>query len=327
MKTLLLFALVALASSSSCPQGAIKSSDGSKCFQFLSHAQEWSQAQETCTELGGNLVSIPDGLENNQIAEQAYAVFGRKNASGNFWSGGNDLATHGKWSWIDGSGFGFANWAPGQPGNGINLDCVSVDMISGLWKAENSFLKKPFVCEIPVVNPTTCPPRPTCPALSCPTPAPCVQKACQEYCPSEWTYFAPTHACYKVNHGKKFWDAEQYCVSENSHLASIHSTEENSFVASLATAYMTMANYHQSWIGAYSPNKDYTFAWTDGTSWDYKHWAHKQPDHRGKENCAIILSDESVWVGEDHWYEEWDNVDCDYDMRSYVCKQPAKKQP
>ncbi|TMS34495.1 hypothetical protein L596_002077 [Steinernema carpocapsae] len=51
---------------------------------------------------------------------------------------------------------------------------------------------------------------------------------------------------------------------------------------------MTMANYHQCWIVAYTPNKDYTFVWTDGTPWDYKHWAHKQPDHKGKDNCAIV---------------------------------------
>uniref|UniRef100_A0A1I7ZR44 C-type lectin domain-containing protein n=1 Tax=Steinernema glaseri TaxID=37863 RepID=A0A1I7ZR44_9BILA len=320
---LLLSALVGLIyAEGSCPRGAIQSTDGTKCYQFLSNQQQFSQAQETCLDLGGNLASVTDGYENNRIAEQANALFKGKNLT-QFWVGGNDLAAKGTWRWTDGTGFGYSNWASGQPQSGGGYDCLMVDQATGLWQAFNCFGKAPFVCEVPVQHPATCPPPPTCPTLSCPTAAPCVQKKCHAYCPSTWSYFEQTMSCYKVFHGMKFWDAESNCVAQDAHLASIHSEDENAFVADISTAHMTMANYHQTWIGAYTPEHNYNFNWTDGTPMNYKHWAHAQPDHKGRENCVMLLSDDSVWLGENHWYEEWDNVDCDYEMRGYVCKKPA----
>merc|ERR1712142_1261842 len=51
-------------------------------------------------------------------------------------------------------------------------------------------------------------------------------------CPEGWADF--DSECYKVFQSKKSWqDAENYCQGEGGHLASIHSEEENNFVAGL----------------------------------------------------------------------------------------------
>ena len=62
-------------------------------------------------------------------------------------------------------------------------------------------------------------------------------------------------------------------------LCSIHSEEENSFVAAIQNKW--------TWTGATNVG-NCTWAWTDGTAWDYENWGTSEPDCQGDLNCAEI---------------------------------------
>ncbi|KHJ92605.1 lectin C-type domain protein [Oesophagostomum dentatum] len=215
-----------------------------------------------------------------------------------FWIGASDLVTAGKWTWTDNTNFLYTNWASGQPQSGN--DCASSRLSDGNWLANGCLTQKPYACEVPPQLASTCPPPPTCPTPTTPKPSVCTQQKCTPHCESEWTYFVQANSCYKVFFGQKWADAEAFCVEQGAHLASVHSAQENTFIASRYPGAL-----RSSW------------SWTDKTNTDYLNWADKQPDNPGKENCVEIAQDES-----DHgWYENWNNEECDTVMRAFVCKK------
>ena len=60
-----------------------------------------------------------------------------------------------------------------------------------------------------------------------------------------------------------FFQAENMCLSVGSHLVSIHSIEENSFVSEFAATGKTLSWTEEIWIGLFQIN--HTFTWTDGS--------------------------------------------------------------
>jgi hypothetical protein len=81
--------------------------------------------------------------------------------------------------------------------------------------------------------------------------------------------------CYVVDEtGHGSWSAAETFaqgLDSSFHLVSIHSAAENTYVNSLFT---TASSY---WIGLYDAAVDDTFAWIDGSSFDYSNWASGQP--------------------------------------------------
>lgn len=61
----------------------------------------------------------------------------------------------------------------------------------------------------------------------------------------------------------------------------------------LAHTTLKVSTPDQCWIGLYTDDKNKSWKWTDGSPFDFVKWAHKQPDHAGKENCVQIFSDNS----------------------------------
>ena len=55
-----------------------------------------------------------------------------------------------------------------------------------------------------------------------------------------------------------------------------------------------------------------TWAWTDGSAWDYTNWGVEQPGGSAKWNCLLSNVNTNA---RDEWYD----FPCDYG-RSYVCK-------
>ena len=67
---------------------------------------------------------------------------------------------------------------------------------------------------------------------------------------------------------KSWSDAQKFCQSENSALASVTNSETNSFLTTLTTT--------TSWIGGYRSGS--TWRWIDGSSWEYTNWSSNNPD-------------------------------------------------
>ncbi|XP_078543369.1 lectin-like [Lissotriton helveticus] len=132
----------------------------------------------------------------------------------------------------------------------------------------------------------------------------------QDIFPSGWA--AGFSSYYKYIPTSKTWvEAELHCQSltAGSHLASVHSPEENDFIQRLV---LTSAKGNpQVWIGGSDCYKDRTFMWTDGSSWDYQKWNQREPNNSGgREPCLQFNFDKPGM---------WNDEKCGGSM-SFVCK-------
>ena len=85
-------------------------------YLLTSSTLTWVQAQAEAANLGGNLVTINDALEEQWLR----ATFGETEG---FWTGINDRAQEGNFEWVSGQPVTYTNWAPGEPNNfGNNQD-------------------------------------------------------------------------------------------------------------------------------------------------------------------------------------------------------------
>lgn len=81
-----------------------------------------SQAQAFAQTLGANLVSIQSGAENACILSSLNAM----NQTGVIWIGFSDEVQEGTFVWYDQSPITYTNWAPGEPNQSGNEDCVQI---------------------------------------------------------------------------------------------------------------------------------------------------------------------------------------------------------
>lgn len=81
-----------------------------------------SGAQAFAQTLGANLISIQSAAENQCILDELI----RLNHSGVIWIGFNDETTEGTFVWYDQSPVTYTNWAPGEPNQTGDEDCVQI---------------------------------------------------------------------------------------------------------------------------------------------------------------------------------------------------------
>ena len=97
--------------------------------------------------------------------------------------------------------------------------------------------------------------------------------------------------------------------SEGAELASVSSSEANTFLGSLTQDH--------TWLGGNDVVAEGTYTWTDGTSWSYDNWRFNAPNNgngNSEQDCVILRSD-----------GEWDDVSCST-SRNFVCEKPAAGQ-
>eukprot|EP00092_Neocalanus_flemingeri_P010533 GFUD01011349.1.p1 GENE.GFUD01011349.1~~GFUD01011349.1.p1 ORF type:complete len:215 (-),score=22.28 GFUD01011349.1:19-663(-) len=86
-------------------------------------------------------------------------------------------------------------------------------------------------------------------------------------------------------------DCKQECTQAGSHMASVHSRAENTFIVSL------MPDNSYVWLGADMSGADHdqdtTYRWEDGTAWDWPNWRSGYP--RGDYPCVVMSSDTGLW--------------------------------
>ena len=119
-------------------------------------------------------------------------------------------------------------------------------------------------------------------------------------CESGWTEFE--RACYKFAYNGLSWpSAKDACLSQDAHLTSVHSDDEQQFIESII-----LSNSLPTWIGGKLETFD--FQWEDGSEFDYTNWDSSEPNYDG--NCIIMSLTNYKWY--------------DYDCTSlgfFVCKK------
>lgn len=104
------------------------------CYFFVTTLGNFSEQQDACMKLGGNLASITSEEENNFITDLTRDI--------RSWIGAKldpNTNTH---MWLDGSDFTMSNWRQREPNNwGAKEACVEINYIRpGLWN--DHFCKK-----------------------------------------------------------------------------------------------------------------------------------------------------------------------------------------
>ncbi|CAJ0601365.1 unnamed protein product [Cylicocyclus nassatus] len=157
-----------------------------------------------------------------------------------------------------------------------------------------------------------------------------ISKAVQTgYCESGWTYYNETDACYKEFFSEPWSSAESLCVTVETHLTSIHSYKENSFIAELTRTNMKLPDdTYATWIGLVradylNSNWAAKWMWTDGSMVDFQTWGPKQPNGGADQRCVLIFSDPYTNDPPGLWYRKWNDWHCDSNLRSFVCKKTA----
>ncbi|XP_047674653.1 macrophage mannose receptor 1-like [Tachysurus fulvidraco] len=86
-----------------------------------------------------------------------------------------------------------------------------------------------------------------------------------------------------ISQNKSWWEAQSYCITHHTDLASARTATENSIIASL--------NPGLVWIGLYRDG----WRFTDGTSVSNISWMSGKPDNAlGKQDCAYINNGQAV---------------------------------
>ncbi|XP_071791023.1 echinoidin-like [Asterias amurensis] len=140
-------------------------------------------------------------------------------------------------------------------------------------------------------------------------------------CPPLWTEYR--NNCYRfMGHEMSWTDAENHCrefftISGQGHLASVHSSDESSFLVQYLESSLVSVYGTQVWIGMSDQSNEGTYSWSDGTALDYNEgWLSGQPDDTGSggEDCVDIW-----YLGESG--TGWNDHICST-PHSHVCKMP-----
>ncbi|XP_007496942.1 C-type lectin domain family 4 member K-like [Monodelphis domestica] len=109
----------------------------------------------------------------------------------------------------------------------------------------------------------------------------------------------------------KSWDeAEQFCVSQDSHLATVTSVGEQEFL------YKTLKG-ERHWIGLNDRHTEDTWTWVDGTIYDAAQskgfWIPGQPtNYLGKEDCVEMKMEALA---------AWNDENCQLKYK-FICEKP-----
>ena len=139
---------------------------------------------------------------------------------------------------------------------------------------------------------------------------------------------------YKLVNDSMYWsDANAACESQNGHLATITSQEEQDFIVGLIESEGTKYNY---WLGGSDADHEGTWSWVTGEDWTYANWRKGQPDNRdtsgeGDQNylqiCMVSRDDQGRytkwWDMSDSGFSSgWENAPYYKDTKysGYICE-------
>lgn len=124
--------------------------DNRYCYKADLRAMAWFDAEYECSVSGAHLMSIHSEYE----LKFAQSLSGHLNT----WiggalmpdiGGGEEGGITGGWMWLDGTGFGFTNWADGEPsGPAESEQCLEM-WTNAQWNDNDCTKLSPFICQKP----------------------------------------------------------------------------------------------------------------------------------------------------------------------------------
>uniref|UniRef100_A0A3P8YM94 Mannose receptor, C type 2 n=1 Tax=Esox lucius TaxID=8010 RepID=A0A3P8YM94_ESOLU len=274
----------------SCPSGWKTSSQLHHCYKVFDSNQmdqklSWLQAHLACQrQHGANLLSVSGPEEEHFILKILHEAFGESEDHDQhwFWIGLNrrNPNDNGSWKWSDGLAYTYQNF--GRYYYNIR-QCAAADLGSMTWLAMHCDTELDWICKIPKGNRYT-----------------------DTY---EWIGFQ--EAEYKFFDHRSTWDqAQRICSWFDASLASIHSAEEEAFLAD-SLHKMTRSVGDHWWVGLHTYDNDGRFRWSDHSVLNYISWAPGRPHPLSRDRKCVHISVSKV---------EWADQKCHSDL-PYICKR------
>ncbi|KAK7874070.1 hypothetical protein R5R35_004616 [Gryllus longicercus] len=116
-------------------------------------AKDWAAARDLCREEGGGLLTPTSQREVELLFQQFSANATGAYSNEYFWHTGNDIEQEGKFVTADGvplEDTGFAVFAPGNPWNSTEYNCLAIDRIYKLLYDTNCSKNMSFICKVPL---------------------------------------------------------------------------------------------------------------------------------------------------------------------------------
>ncbi|XP_026880092.2 macrophage mannose receptor 1 [Electrophorus electricus] len=284
-----------------CPQGwdAFEYS----CYWYEETPMARVEAKEFCEvkDKDSSLLHIGD------LYEQAHFTASMSRFSGHWWMG---LRAKGEsagvdYFWDNGQLLLYSHWDRNQPDNHAG-PCVTMTTkpIAGFWTNRQCEESHPFICELPRDGMS--------PPTRAPTPPPV------QGCAPGWSGKSHYRQCYRLFtvdyvHKKSWSAALEDCFARGAHLVSIHSADEEIFMAEYTKG-------RTLWIGLSENPLEGGYVWSDGSPVTHTNWGFGEPNnHGGRENCVEMVTTNN---GSSYW----NDVNCDA-HQDWVCMIAKGKTP
>ncbi|KAH9523861.1 hypothetical protein Btru_047253, partial [Bulinus truncatus] len=291
-----------------CPDGWNTAED--TCFKMFPKPKLlWSHAKKHCTELGAELLKITSQKIQDEISLTVYPLI---NLMSSFWIGISDET--GSFTWSDGSSVNFSNWnrfsfAGPDDFKGKRQGFIHVDDEKGQWWVDGNLTKRSFGCSMSKNKSIA--------SSHINTTDHSLDSGKKNHflwrydpdCGMTWEKRPGTDLCYLFREAKATWfEALDSCLYKNGSLASITSSEEQSYIEGK----LRHSSILKFWIGASDRRDTMNIQWEDRTPFTFFNWDDGKPELSNFPNC-IGISTESM---------SWSDFSC-YMGNGYICKRKA----
>ncbi|XP_074544941.1 macrophage mannose receptor 1-like [Halichoeres trimaculatus] len=238
-------------------------------------ARTWHAAEDYCTAIGGDLLSIHSQAELQLLAGLRY----RMNP---VWIGLRASDSGSGYVWSDGSPLQYQHWSVDEPNNKRNVEfCVELVMDNifstrGSWKVVHCEKDLAWLCQVQTGVTLKPAPDPLPPAFNMTS--------------NGWIEWNGNQY-YLLRTLMVMAEARDFCKTQHGDLVTLNSEAENIFLWKLLLRQM----YGSFWIGL-TVDLDGTYEWIDGSPAAFEWWDDGQPNFQNNdENCAIITLSLGLW--------------------------------
>ena len=109
-----------------------------------------------------------------------------------------------------------------------------------------------------------------------------------------WSFTSPGTRLKYFDEKMNMTSAEEFCVKQGGHLASIGSQRRQEEIEKLARRNIV-------WLGAKRKTGEEALNWLDGQKWDYENWAYHQPYYGAGFDCLVMKGERDWQMSWCHW--------------------------
>ncbi|KAM5136029.1 C-type mannose receptor 2 [Mantella aurantiaca] len=263
----------------SCPDGWSSAPNLRHCYKIyhsekLQEKKSWISAQQSCREIGAQLLSVSSVAEEHYVSHLLNKIFGESDPEIHeqhwFWIGLNrrDPSGDQSWVWSDGQGYSYHNFDRSYQDDDDIRRCVVLDLSSLQWVAIECDSQMDWICKLPKGTDIK---EPEVPKGNI-----------------EWIKFETAE--YKFFEHRSTWlQSQRICTWFGAELASIHSPAELDFLMQNLQKSLRVQEQHW-WIGLHTNENDGRFRWSDKTVLNFVNWAPGRIGRISREKKCVYMT-------------------------------------